>query len=83
MNGLFFIINPVAGNGRSSKVWGKVKRELDKRKIIYLSFFTECPGHAEVLARQIATIQDYHLKNNHWRRWRRNNSRNCKRFKFI
>lgn len=61
VNGLFFIINPAAGHGRGSKVWGKVKKELEKKKIAYRSFFTEYPGHAEILARQIATIQNYHL----------------------
>lgn len=61
LNGLFFIINPAAGHGRGSKVWGKVKKELERKKISYRSFFTEYPGHAEILARQVATIQNYHL----------------------
>ena len=62
MNGLFFIINPVAGHGRAKRVWKRVKRELDRKKVSYRSFQTEYPGHAEVLARQVATIQNYHLK---------------------
>ncbi|MDQ0231230.1 diacylglycerol/lipid kinase family protein [Metabacillus malikii] len=59
---LFFIINPVAGKGKAVRTWNKVKKELDRRKVVYRSFFTEHPGHAEVLARQVATIQNYHLK---------------------
>jgi diacylglycerol kinase (ATP) len=58
LNGLFFIINPAAGHGRGSKVWGKVKKELERKKISYRSFFTEYPGHAEILTRQVATIQN-------------------------
>jgi YegS/Rv2252/BmrU family lipid kinase len=62
MNGLFFIINPAAGHGRAMRIWKKVKNELKRMKVSYRSFYTEYHGHAEVLARQIATIQDYHLK---------------------
>ncbi|WP_338788909.1 acylglycerol kinase family protein [Metabacillus sp. FJAT-53654] len=62
MNGLFFFINPSAGHGRRMKVWNKVKRELERKKVLYRSFYTEYPCHAEILARQVATIQNYHLK---------------------
>jgi YegS/Rv2252/BmrU family lipid kinase len=62
MNGLYFIINPAAGHGRAINVWKKVKRELERKKVSYRSFYTEYPGHAEVLARQVAIIQNYHLK---------------------
>lgn len=62
MSGLFFIINQYSGFGKGGKTWKKVKKELEKEKILYRSFYTEYHGHAEVLARQIATIQDYHLK---------------------
>lgn len=62
MSGLFFIINQQSGFGKGEKVWKKVKKELEVKKVPYRSFYTEYHGHAEVLARQIATIQDYHLK---------------------
>lgn len=62
MSGIFFIINQNSGFGRGGKTWRKVKKELEKQKISYRSFYTDYHGHAEVLARQIATIQDYHLK---------------------
>src|SRR5688572_29651322 len=61
-NSIYFIINPLAGNGRSLRVWKKVKAELELKSIDYRSFLTDYSGHAEILARQIATIQDYHLK---------------------
>ncbi|MRX55305.1 YegS/Rv2252/BmrU family lipid kinase [Bacillus idriensis] len=61
-NSIYFIINPLAGNGRSLRVWKKVKAELERNQADYRSFLTEYSGHAEILARQIATIQDYHLK---------------------
>jgi diacylglycerol kinase (ATP) len=61
-NSIYFIINPLAGNGRSLRVWKKVKAELEHKSIDYRSFLTDYSGHAEILARQIATIQDYHLK---------------------
>lgn len=62
MSGLFFIINQHSGFGKGEKVWRKVKKELGLKKVSYRSFYTEYHGHAEILARQIATIQDYHLK---------------------
>lgn len=62
MNGLFLIINPASGYGRGNQVWKKVKKELEKKKISFRSFYTEYAGHAEVLARQIATLQNYRLK---------------------
>ncbi|TXC90262.1 YegS/Rv2252/BmrU family lipid kinase [Metabacillus litoralis] len=62
MNGLFFIINIKAGHGKSLKTWRKVKKELEKNKVSYRSFYTEYAGHAEVLVRQIAAIQNYRLK---------------------
>ncbi|PGT91163.1 MULTISPECIES: diacylglycerol/lipid kinase family protein [Bacillaceae] len=62
MSVLFLIIHRESGYGRGSKIWKKVKKELEKRKVSFRSFYTEYPGHAEALARQIATIQDYRLK---------------------
>ncbi|MFS0864496.1 diacylglycerol/lipid kinase family protein [Fredinandcohnia sp. 179-A 10B2 NHS] len=53
---LFFIVNTKAGNGRSLKVWNKVKQELEKNNIKYRSFLTKYPTHAEELARQIGSM---------------------------
>lgn len=61
-NSIYFIINPVAGNGRSLRVFKKIKAEMEKKNMEYRSFMTDYAGHAEVLARQIASIHDYRLK---------------------
>ncbi|TYS24633.1 YegS/Rv2252/BmrU family lipid kinase [Bacillus subtilis] len=62
MSQWFFIINPTAGHRNGLRVWKSIQKELIKRKIEHRSFLTEHPGHAEVLARQISTIQEYKLK---------------------
>lgn len=49
----FFIINPVAGLGKSLKVWNKIKNYLEKKKIDFDFKFTEYPTHATEIARQI------------------------------
>ncbi|WP_070120556.1 diacylglycerol/lipid kinase family protein [Bacillus marinisedimentorum] len=58
----FFIINPAAGNGKALKKWNKVKVELQQKNVRFRSFFTERPGHAEQIARQIAEIHADHLE---------------------
>ncbi|MBL3646098.1 YegS/Rv2252/BmrU family lipid kinase [Bacillus sp. RHFS10] len=62
MSHWFFIINPTAGRRNGLRVWKSIQKELIKRKVEHRSFLTEHPGHAEVLARQISTIQEYKLK---------------------
>ncbi|MDR4435071.1 YegS/Rv2252/BmrU family lipid kinase [Bacillus tequilensis] len=62
MSHWFFIINPTAGHRNGLRVWKSIQKELIKRKVEHRSFLTEHPGHAEVLARQISTIQEYKLK---------------------
>ncbi|MCG8396600.1 YegS/Rv2252/BmrU family lipid kinase [Bacillus atrophaeus] len=62
MSQWFFIINPAAGHRSGLRVWKAVQKELIKRKIEHRSFMTEYPGHAEVLARQISTMQEHKLK---------------------
>ncbi len=62
MSHWFFIINPTAGHRNGLRVWKSIQKELIKRKVEHRSFLTEYPGHAEVLARQISTIQEYKLK---------------------
>ncbi|WLD92425.1 diacylglycerol kinase family protein [Alkalihalobacillus sp. AL-G] len=59
---LIFIINPCAGNGRGTKVWKKIKRELQRKNVHFRSFLTERPGHAEDLAKQMAHMHQDHLK---------------------
>lgn len=62
MSHWFFIINPTAGHRNGLRVWKSIQKELIKRKVEHRSFLTEHSGHAEVLARQISTIQEYKLK---------------------
>lgn len=56
MKKLFFIVNGKAGRGRALKVWETVRKELENSKADFRSFFTEFPGHAEVIAKQIAAM---------------------------
>ena len=43
---LHFIINPVAKNGYSIKIWSKIEKVLQKHQFSYHSYFTEGPGDA-------------------------------------
>lgn len=54
MKQIYFIINPKAGNGQSFKIWGEIEAQLKLEQISYLAFFSEYPGHAKILANQIA-----------------------------
>jgi diacylglycerol kinase (ATP) len=51
---IFFIINPKARNGYCMTIWSKIETHLKNKQLSYLTFFTEYPGHAKVLANQIA-----------------------------
>lgn len=48
---LYFVVNPVAGKGRTIKVFKRVRELLDEQHIEYEYVFTEYVGHAEELAR--------------------------------
>ncbi|MDR7000511.1 diacylglycerol kinase family lipid kinase [Neobacillus niacini] len=54
MKTIYFIINPKAGNGACKKVWSKIENQLKGEQIPYIAFFTDYPGHAKILAAQIA-----------------------------
>ncbi|MBM7653214.1 diacylglycerol/lipid kinase family protein [Neobacillus cucumis] len=54
MKQIYFIINPNARNGYCLNVWKEVESKLKLEQIHYLAFFTEYPGHAQSLAKQIA-----------------------------
>ena len=60
MSMYIFIVNPVSGNGKAKRAWKKVKQELDKQGVHYRSFYTNYPGHAQEIARQVAEL--YHDK---------------------
>ncbi|MCX8094838.1 MAG: diacylglycerol kinase family lipid kinase [Caldisericia bacterium] len=48
----YFIINPVAGVGKSLKIWKKIKKFLEKLKIKFEYMITEYPGHATEIAKE-------------------------------
>lgn len=48
-----FIINPVAGRGRTARIWPKLEQQLGTLKVPYQPFFTSCPKDAENLAREL------------------------------
>jgi diacylglycerol kinase (ATP) len=54
----WFIVNPVAGNGRGQKVWRQLKKVMDARQIPYRVLFSEQVGHAEELARRALLYSD-------------------------
>lgn len=56
MSMYIFIVNPISGNGKSQKIWAKIKTELDARDVEYRTFFTKYQGHAEEITRQVAKI---------------------------
>lgn len=57
MNEFIFIINPSSGNGKAKRVWRKLNNYLEEREIPYRSYMTEYRGHAEVVARQVASLE--------------------------
>ena len=50
------IINPTAGNGYGKTVGDLVSEYLAQRGVEYRSHYTEYPGHATVLAKQVAEV---------------------------
>jgi diacylglycerol kinase (ATP) len=55
MKHISFIINPKARNGYCLKIWEKVEIRLKVEQVSYQAQLTEYPGHATILAKQIAT----------------------------
>ena len=52
------IVNPVAGNGRSLKACGLAENVLKRRGLPYRIARTERPGHATIIAQDIAAGED-------------------------
>lgn len=52
-NTIYFIVNLQARNGYSLKTWEKVVQEMKNKNISYQAYFTEFPGHASDLAKEI------------------------------
>ncbi|TKH04947.1 hypothetical protein FC682_10755 [Peribacillus simplex] len=57
---VYFIINPVAGNEESLKIWKKAKEILKSKAVPHEVFFTREKGHALRLTKEIlsGTNQD-------------------------
>jgi YegS/Rv2252/BmrU family lipid kinase len=53
MKKLFFIINPMAGNGGCLKVWNQVEAKLKDACLSFDAVLTEYPGHAKNIAEKI------------------------------
>lgn len=54
MKEIYFIVNPKARNGYCLKTWKRIEKELEKKHVSYLAFFTEYQGHAKKLASLVA-----------------------------
>lgn len=46
----YFIVNPASGSGKGRAVWNTVRKELDRRKVVYRAFLLSKPGEARKLA---------------------------------
>ncbi|CAH0346822.1 Putative lipid kinase YtlR [Bacillus sp. CECT 9360] len=55
---LYFIINPVAQNKGSLKIWQQIEKQLLANNIAYHSFYTEYKGHAKQIASEILSKTD-------------------------
>jgi diacylglycerol kinase (ATP) len=51
---IWFIVNRVAGYGRGHRVWKQIEHLLLERQINYQVAFTERPGHATHIAKELA-----------------------------
>lgn len=49
---IFFIVNPIAGSGRSAEKFNDVRRLLDEKGVEYEALYTERPRHAPELTRR-------------------------------
>jgi len=58
---LYFIVNPIAGKGKTIRVFKRVRELLDEKQIKYDYVFTEYVGHAEELARAACTADRKHI----------------------
>ena len=53
----YFIVNPNSRSGHGLHLWQEAENILKEKKIEYEVFFTEYPGHAMALSRQIAGLR--------------------------
>ncbi|RQD76483.1 MAG: diacylglycerol kinase family lipid kinase [Candidatus Syntrophonatronum acetioxidans] len=48
-----FIINPVAGRGRTKDIWPQAKKIMEEKNLDFLEIYTEKRGHASQIAQQL------------------------------
>lgn len=53
-----FIVNPTAGTGYALKTMDRLEELLKEKKILYKIFLTEHPGHAAIIAADLAKLQE-------------------------
>lgn len=52
----YFIVNPKARSAQGRTIWEKARKILVSRNVEHEAYFTEYPGHATELARQISLL---------------------------
>jgi diacylglycerol kinase (ATP) len=55
----YFIVNKISGNGKGLKVWKKVEKLLQEKRVNYQVRFTERPKHAVEIARELSSEKCY------------------------
>ena len=50
----YFIINPKSRSGKGMKIWDLARERMEKEHLPYKVFFTKYPGHATIMARELA-----------------------------
>lgn len=55
----YFIVNKISGNGKGLKVWKKVEKLLQEKRINYQVRFTERPKHAVEIAKELSSEKCY------------------------
>ncbi|PLS14894.1 diacylglycerol kinase [Bacillus sp. M6-12] len=56
---IYFIVNPLAQNGGSMKVWKSIEVLLQQDSLSYEVYFTEYKGHAKILATEILSSSSF------------------------
>jgi YegS/Rv2252/BmrU family lipid kinase len=60
MKKYFFIVN--SNNAKAVKTFKRLKKELDKEGILYRTFYTEHPGHAQEIAKKVTYMNKESIK---------------------
>ncbi|GER66901.1 hypothetical protein BpJC7_14560 [Weizmannia acidilactici] len=55
----YFIVHKISGNGKGRKVWKKIEKMLQEKRIYYQVHFTERPKHAVEIAKEISSETCY------------------------